>query len=87
MSFLNFIQDNIYDLTFMVVFIAFVSYFLYTRRKNLKKEGLLLLYKTEWGIKLINYIGKKAPKTFHFLSYVSITMGYVLMIGMIYLLG
>jgi len=77
----------IYDLIFLVIFVVFVSIFLYSKRKNLKKEGLLLLYKAEWGIKLINYIGKKAPRTFHVLSYISITMGYVLMIGMFYLLG
>ena len=77
----------IYDLIFLVIFVAFVSVFLYSRKKNLKKEGLLLLYKAGWGIKLINYIGKKSPKTFHILSYVSVTVGYILMVGMFYLLG
>ena len=77
----------IYDLVFLAIFVAFVSVFLYSRRKNLKREGLLILYKAAWGIKLINYIGKKAPRTFHVLSYISITVGYVLMVGMFYLLG
>jgi len=77
----------IYDLAFLAIFVAFVSVFLYSRRKNLKREGLLILYKAAWGIKLINYIGKKAPRTFHVLSYISITVGYVLMVGMFYLLG
>ena len=77
----------IYDIIFLVIFAAFVFVFLYSRRENLKKEGLLLLYKAGWGIKLINYIGKKSPKTFHILSYVSITIGYLLMAGMFYLLG
>ena len=77
----------VYDLIFLVVFVAFVSYFLHTRRKNLKREGLLILYKAKWGINLINFIGKKFPKTLSVLSYISITMGYILMIGMFYLLG
>jgi membrane-associated protease RseP (regulator of RpoE activity) len=75
----------IYDLIFLFLFIVFFSSFLYIRRKNIKKEGLLLLYKTSWGIKLINYLGKKYKRTLKFLSYVSIGLGYVLMIGMLYL--
>jgi len=77
----------VYDLIFLVVFVVFVSFFLHSRKKNLKREGLLILYKAKWGINLINYIGKKFPKTLSVLSYVSIATGYVLMIGMFYLLG
>jgi|TARA_Y100000310_G_scaffold167546_1_gene167337 membrane-associated protease RseP (regulator of RpoE activity) len=87
MSFLNFIQDNIYDLTFLVLFIIFVFVFLRTGKKNIKREGLLLLYKASWGIRLIDRIGTKAPKLFHVMSYISIAVGYFLMVAMIYLLG
>jgi len=73
-----------YDIIFLVFFAIFISIFLYTRKKNIKKEGLLLLYKTSWGIKLINRIGKKYKKTLKILSYVSIILGYFLMITMIY---
>lgn len=73
-----------YDLGLLVVFAVFVSIFLYTGRKNLKKDGLLLLYRTSWGIKLINYVGKKYSRTLKVLSYVSIGLGYCLMVGMIY---
>ena len=75
----------IYDLIFLFLFIIFLSIFLYTRRRNIRKEGLLLLYKAGWGIKLINRLGKKYKRTLNFLSYVSIGLGYVLMIGMFYL--
>ena len=74
-----------YDLVFLFVFLVFSSIFLYTRRHNLKREGLLFLYKTSWGIKLINSIGKKYKKTLNALGYVSITFGYILMAGVIYL--
>ena len=77
----------VYDLIFLVAFVAFVSFFLYSRKKNIKKEGLLILYKTKWVIKLINNIGKKFPKTIGFLSYISIITGYILMVAMFYLLG
>lgn len=73
------------DITFLILFAVFISLFLYYRRKNLKKEGLLWLYKTKWGIELINYVGGRYQKTLKTLSYLSIITGYFLMAGMIYL--
>ena len=77
----------IYDIILLIIFAVFLSIFLYRGRKNLKREGLLLLYKTSWGIKLINKIGKKYKKTLQVLSYVSISLGYLLMAGVLYLVG
>ena len=77
----------IYDIAFLVLFVVFVSIFLYRNKKNLQRQGLLYLYRAEWGIKLINKVGKKYKKTLDFLSYVSIGVGYLLMIGMLYLVG
>ena len=74
-----------YDIIFLVLFLAFISFFLFTKKKNLKKEGLLYLYRTEWGIKLINRIGNKYPKTMKILSYLSVGCGYILMVGVFYL--
>lgn len=76
-----------YDLIFLALFVIFVFIFLRSKRKNLKKDGLLILYRTKWGINLINAIGKKFPKTLRFLSYISIGIGYILMVGIIYLIG
>ncbi len=76
-----------YDIIFLVVFAIFVSIFLYKGRQNLRKEGLLLLYRTKWGMKLIDYIGKKYSKTLYFLSYISISIGYLLMIAVLYVFG
>jgi membrane-associated protease RseP (regulator of RpoE activity) len=81
---MNFI---IYDLILLGIFALFVAQFLYRNRKNLKRDGLLFLYRTKWGMKFIDKIGKKYKKTLKFLSYVSITLGYLLMAGMIYLFG
>jgi len=75
-----------YDLTFLVVFCLFLIFFLRKRRKNLKREGLLYLYKTKIGIKFIGYIGKKYKKTLGVLQYVSIALGYVLMVGVFLML-
>jgi len=76
----------IYDLVFLAFFLIISSIFLYIRRKNLKREGILYLYRTKWGIKLITYIGNKYKRTLKALSYVSITFGYLLMIGIFYLI-
>ena len=76
----------IYDLIFLAFFLIVSSIFLYIRRRNLKKEGLLYLYRTKWGIKLINYIGNKYKRTLKALSYVSVALGYLLMIGIFYLI-
>jgi len=77
----------VYDLGLLVFFAIFIAGFLYINRNNLKKEGLLFLYKASWGIKLINYVGTKHKRALHVLSYISIGLGYVLMGTMIYLFG
>ncbi len=75
----------IYDIIFLILFVTGSSFFLYKRKKNLKREGLLYLYKTSWGIKLINRIGKKNKGVMNVLSWLSIISGYFLMAGMFYL--
>lgn len=75
-----------FDLTLLVLFLAFASHFLYKNRRNLKKDGSLFLYRTQWGVKLIDRVGGKYQKTLKVLSYVSIGLGYILMVGMVYLL-
>jgi len=77
----------IYDIILLILFALFFGFFLYKNRKGVKREGLLLLYRTKWGIKFINYVGKKYKKLLGFLSYVSITVGYLLMAGILYLVG
>lgn len=77
----------IYDLVLFGIFAILIIRFLYKNKKRVEKEGLLLLYKAGWGIKLINYVGNRYKKTLTFLSYVAITLGYFLMAGIIYLFG
>lgn len=76
-----------YDIILLAIFVIFVAQFLYRNRKNLKREGLLLLYRTTWGMKFIDRVGKKYQKTLGVLSYISIIVGYFLMAGIIYLVG
>jgi len=77
----------IYDITFLVIFSLAVIIFLYKRKKNLQREGIMYLYRTHVGIKLINYVGEKYKRTLKVLSYFSVICGYFLMVIMIYLLG
>jgi len=81
---MNFI---VYDLIFLGVFALFLAGFLYRGRENLKKEGILLLYRANWGVKLIKKVGTKYPKTLKALGYVSIFTGYILMLFSIYFVG
>ncbi len=75
---MNFI---IYDLIFLFIFLLSVSIFLYKRRKNVKKEGILLLYRTKIGVSLIKKFGDKHKKLLNVLSYVSVITGIILMIS------
>ncbi len=77
----------VYDLTLLGIFVIFLAVFLSRKKKNIQKQGLLLLYRTTWGIKLINNVGRKYKKLLEKLSYVSIGMGYLLMVCMVYLFG
>jgi len=75
------------DLSILVILFVALSFYLFKNRKRLHTDGALLLYKTQWGVKLIEKIGDKYKKTLNFLSYVSIVVGYFLMAGILYLLG
>lgn len=68
-----------YDLIFFVIALIFSVIFLYKNKKNIKKEGVFVLYRTKFGIKTIEKVSKK-----RFLSFFEkpiITLGYFLMIG------
>ncbi|VVB78504.1 Peptidase family M50 [uncultured archaeon] len=75
----------IYDLAFLVLFTLFVVIFLYKKRKNLKKDGIMYLYRTKIGIRLINYFGGKYKKTITVFSILAVISGYILMITALYL--
>ncbi len=77
----------IFDLALLIILLVLLILFLKRNKSNLKQEGIFYLYKTSWGIKLINIIGNKYKRTLKFLSYVSIVLGYFLMAGILYLIG
>lgn len=74
-----------YDLALLAIFVILSVYFLHRNRANLEKQGIIYLYKAKWGIKLIHYFGKKYKRTLGILSYVSVIVGYGLMLCMVIL--
>jgi len=76
----------IYDLTFLVLFSLGVGIFLWKRRKNLQREGIMYLYRTKVGVKFIDYIGEKYKKAIKVYSLLGVVCGYVLMALMLYFL-
>ena len=75
-----------YDLAFLVLFTLGVIIFLYSRKHNIERQGLLYLYKTKLGIKLMDWTVEKFGRVLKPLQYLIIASGYVLMISMIWLL-
>ncbi len=79
-----------YDLIFLALFTIAVIIFLHIKSKkgkNLHREGLMYLYKTQVGVKFIDYIGKKWSKQIRSLHYTVITVGYLLFAGILFVIG
>ncbi|MFH1586214.1 MAG: site-2 protease family protein [archaeon] len=74
----------VYDLIFLALFSIFVVWFLWRNKKRVEREGILYLYRTQVGVKILNYIGKKYKRTLDFLSYLIVIVGYALMIFFTY---
>jgi membrane-associated protease RseP (regulator of RpoE activity) len=76
-----------YDIVFLLVFSAIIGIILYRNRERVKREGILFLYKTTFGIDTIKEIGQKHKGFLSSLEWVVIAMGYFSMIAMMYLVG
>lgn len=74
-----------YDLIFLALSIIFVVYFLYKRRDRIERQGILYLYKTQVGVKFIDKFAKKYSKILRPMQYLIVTIGYLLMAGIVYL--
>lgn len=75
-----------YDLAFLVICCIFVALFLYKNRKKVKVESkIFLLYRSKFGIKVIDWFSKKFSRALHIISYFSITFGFLAMFAAFYL--
>tara|TARA_Y100000310_G_scaffold341036_1_gene438877 strand:- start:1001 stop:2389 length:1389 start_codon:yes stop_codon:yes gene_type:complete len=78
----------VYDIGFLILFSLWVVWFLYKRRKNLKREmGIAFLYRTQFGVRFIDRFSEKYSKLLHALKYVVISSGVVLMVGIVWLIS
>lgn len=76
----------IYDVGFLILFSVWVAWFLRSRKKDISREGIIFMYRTQLGVKAIKYIGDNFKKTLHVLKYVIITVGLALMGSMLWML-
>ena len=77
----------VYDVSFLILFSLFVVWFLSSRKKSLSRQGIIFMYRTQFGVDLINYVGDNFKKILHGLKYVIVGVGLVLMGAMIWMLG
>src|SRR3989338_2684361 len=77
----------VYDLIFLALFTLFVIIFLYTRKHNLQRQGILYLYRTQLGVRFIDKFAKRFKNILKPLQYVILVSGYSLMVGILWLLG
>lgn len=69
----------IFDIIFLIAFLIFTIIFIYKNRKKVEREGILFIYRTKIGLKLIDKLSKKNQKLLAFISYLSIFSGYLFM--------
>ncbi len=77
----------VYDLAFLVLFTLVVGLFLYRNKHKLKRQGILYLYHTKVGIKVMDWFAKKFHPIMRPLEYVVVASGYILMVVMIWMLA
>lgn len=76
----------LYDVIFLVVFALFAILFLTKNKKNIKRQGWIFLYHTQWGVKIMNRWAQKYKKILKPLEVIIVILGFVLMIAMSWLL-
>lgn len=76
----------VYDLIFLAVFALFATIFISKRRRHIKRQGWILLYHTKLGLVLMDRWAKKYARFLRPLQYVIVTVGYILLVAMSWLL-
>lgn len=76
----------VYDIALLVLFSFLVFWFIKSRRKNVQREGIMFMYRTQVGVKAINWFSNKFKKILHPLKYLIVALGFFLMGGMIWML-
>lgn len=75
-----------YDFLILGIFCIYIAHFLWSRKENLARQGILYLYRTQLGVKFIDRFAKKYKSVLKPLQYVVVASGYILMVSMSWLL-
>lgn len=76
----------LYDIIFLILCLIAFSVFIYKKKHNLKRQGIMYLYPTKIGIVFIDKFTKKYEKVLRVLQYPIVFSGYILMISMVWFL-
>jgi membrane-associated protease RseP (regulator of RpoE activity) len=77
----------IYDVWFLVLFSFGVFWFLKDRKKELSREGIIFMWRTQFGVKAIGWFADRFYWLLHRIKYLIIGLGVVLMGAMLWMLG
>jgi len=76
----------VYDLIFLVVFVLVAGILLYRDKKNVKRQGIMILYHSKFGVKFIDRFAKRFEKILKPMQYLVVTSGYILMVSIVWLI-
>lgn len=77
----------VYDVCLLILFSLAVVVFLRHKKKQTKREGIMFLYRTKVGVKFINWFGGRFSKILGRFKYIIIGIGFILMTGILWLIG
>jgi membrane-associated protease RseP (regulator of RpoE activity) len=77
----------VYDVSFLIVFCIGIYWLLRKRKNELSREGWMFMWKTQFGIRTINWIVKRFGWGLGKLKWVVIIIGFGLMSIMLWMLG
>ncbi|HVY01929.1 MAG TPA: site-2 protease family protein [Candidatus Nanoarchaeia archaeon] len=76
----------LYDIIFLILCLIAFTVFIYKKKHNLKRQGIMYLYPTKIGIVFIDKFTKKYEKVLRALQYPIVFSGYLLMGSMVWFL-
>lgn len=76
-----------YDIILFIAFCAIAGFFLLKHRKKVKREGILILYRTKFGLKFIDRLVKRYPRFFNFLTTSFIITAFIGMAAIFFMLA
>ena len=77
----------VYDVAFLILFSLGIFWFLRRRRDELSREGLIFMWRTQFGVEAIGWFAKKFSGILNRIKYLVIGVGVVLMGAMVWMLG